>query len=1023
MNKFILLLFTVSVLFTNANDLQINNPYSNYFKKAYSVNPSIPKGMLEAVAFTQSRFQHLDDTNEPSCIGYPRTYGVMGLILDGKDYFRNNLLRVSQLSGFSPEAIIKSPETSILAYAAAFNNLQQLKNIYSKRPQDYNDILIELSELPLDDNLQNNFALNVHLYQIYWFLSNPEFRKAYNFPDHQVDLEKIFGNNYDVLSSKSITVTKTSITSSTGLSYKLNSTNTILSPDYPPAIYTPAGSCNYSSRNGIAVSAVTIHDVEGTYAGCISWFQNCSASVSAHYVVRSSDGQITQMVLESAKAWHVGSENPYTVGIEHEGYVSSPNWYTNAMYTTSGALVRDICLDNGINPLRTYYGPGCNGTTQQCLQGSCVKVKGHQMFPNQTHNDPGQYWNWAKYYKIINNVYTITATYTTATGSFYDSGGSGGNYSNDERKFWLFTKSGATNITLSFTSFNVENNYDHLFIYNGGSINSPLIGQYTGTVNPGPVTSVNDSILVEFRSDCASTAAGWAANYTMNGSVTPTPSDNIAPTTVVTTTNSWINSAFTATLNDVDNPGGSGIEKGYYQVIDYNGSEWRANYTHGFFADNFDSAIHPEWTQKTGTWSVTANALVQTDETSPAAANTNIYAALTQSLSNRYLYHFLAKFEGTGTSRRAGLHFFCDNGDSTNRNNSYFVWFRLDDQKVQIYKVVNNSFGTFKADVALTFSASQWYDIKVIYDRTTGKIDVYMNNAVVATWTDPSPYTNGSFISFRSGNCKFSIDEIKVYRSRGTTANISVGSGMANDLRYQNPSPTQPAGKIKSICQDNAGNLSSIFFDDLNVDWTPPGSITYVNDGPAADISVVNTTDSLRANWSISNDQNSGIANYWYSIGTAPGSTNTLQWTNNWMGSTAVTAHSLTLTQNTIYYFNVKSEDGAGMFSPVMSSNGQKVDTTSIVTALKDKTDELSIEVYPNPFNSEINFKLYNTNNSKINVSVIDMLGREISKMELKEEQGLVNRTINPGINLCNGTYLLKVSINGKTYYRKLIKE
>ncbi|MEI8137844.1 MAG: N-acetylmuramoyl-L-alanine amidase, partial [Bacteroidota bacterium] len=675
----------------------------------------------------------------PSCIGYPRTYGVMGLVLDGKNYFRNNLSRVAQLSGFSEIDIISSPEISVLAYAKAFSQLQSQKNIFSNDISKYQSILILLSELPINNDLQNNFALNSHLYQIFWFLSTSEFQDLYDFPDYKINFNLIFGNNYSVLSSTSVTIKESSITNQNGESYKITSTSNVMSPDYPPAIYTPAGSCNYSSRNGTQISAVTIHFVQGSYAGCISWFQNCSASASAHYVVRSSDGQVTQMVLESAKAWHVGSENPYTVGIEHEGYINSASWFTNAMYNSSAALTKDICTSNAINPLRTFYGPGCSGTTSQCLQGSCVKVKGHQMYPNQTHTDPGPLWNWAKFYKLVNNTYSITATYTTATGTFYDSGGSASNYGNDERKFWLFTKAGTTNITLSFTAFNTESGYDHLFIYNGGSINSPLIGQYTGTVNPGPVTSVNDSVLVEFRSDCATTAPGWAANYIMNGTVTAAPLDNIAPTTVVNSTSAWKTAAFTATVSDVDNVGGSGVEKGYYQVIDFNGTEWRANYTKGFLADNFDNAIHPEWTQTFGVWGVTGNALVQTDEISAAAGNTNIYASLTQSLSNRYMYHFLAKFEGTGTTRRAGLHFACDNPSMPNRNNSYFVWFRLDDQKIEIYKTVNDVIGTPKISQTHTFSAAQWYDVKVIFDRITGKISVYWNNGLIATWTDTTP--------------------------------------------------------------------------------------------------------------------------------------------------------------------------------------------------------------------------------------------------------------------------------------------
>ncbi len=1019
MKKIITLISIFSFFITNANDLIVENPFQQSFKKAYSIYPSIPKGVLEAVAFTQTRFHHLKDDNEPSCIGYPRAYSVMGLTLDGKNYFRNNLNKVAQLSGFSPEAIISNAETSILAYAKAFNNLQIQAHTFGTDLAKYQPVFTELSELPLSQNLQDNYALNAHLYQLYWFLSNSEFQDAYNFPDYQLNLKAIFGSNYEVLSAKSVVIDGQFITNSAGANFKFNSTASIMSPDYPSANWTPT-SCNYSSRSGTPITAIAIHDVEGSYSGCISWFQNCSASASAHYVIRSSDGQITQMVLEADKAWHIGSENPYTLGIEHEGYNNNASWYTNAMYVSSAALVRDMCAGYSINPLRTYYGPGCSGTTQQCAQGTCVKVKGHQMYPNQTHNDPGPYWNWAKFYKLINNTYSITATYTTSTGSFYDTGGLAGNYGDDERKFWLFTKAGATNITLSFTSFNVENNYDNLFIYNGGSINSPLVAQYTGTVNPAPITSVNDSVLVEFRSDCATNKPGWAASFTMNGTVTASMPDVIAPTTTITTANAWKTAAFTATVADVDNVGGSGVQKGYYQPIDFNGTEWRANYTKGFFADNFDNAIHPEWTIKVGTWTVTGNALVQTDEATVAAGNTNIYAALTQSLSNRYLYHFLGKFEGTGTSRRAGFHFFCDQADSSNRNNSYFVWFRLDDQKVQLYKVVNNAIGTPKIDLPLTFSAGQWYDIKTIYDRVTGKITVYFNNAAVASWIDSTPYTNGNAISFRSGNCKFSVDEIKVYRSRINTVGINVGSGLANEMRYQNQSSSQLAGKIKSICQDSAGNLSAIDTENINIDWTPPSNITFVNDGPTADISVVNTTDSLRANWGNSFDTNSAIARYWFSIGTSPGAINTLGWTNNW-GATAVTAKTLTLVQNTIYYFNIKSENGAGLFSNVISSNGQKVDTTSTV-GIKENAEVIGLKVYPNPFTNQLNFKLQNATASKVKISIVDVLGKEMLLTESKEEKGILNQALYTG-NIAAGTYFLEININGNLYYKKLVKE
>ncbi len=76
-------------------DAHVNHSFSqvkNAFHLAYQANPEIPRGMLEAVSFNYTRFTHRSFTKETddAGIGMPRTYGVMGLTLDGKNYFRNN---------------------------------------------------------------------------------------------------------------------------------------------------------------------------------------------------------------------------------------------------------------------------------------------------------------------------------------------------------------------------------------------------------------------------------------------------------------------------------------------------------------------------------------------------------------------------------------------------------------------------------------------------------------------------------------------------------------------------------------------------------------------------------------------------------------------------------------------------------------------------------------------------------------------------------------------------------------------
>jgi hypothetical protein len=119
---------------------------------------------------------------------------------------------------------------------------------------------------------------------------------------------------------------------------------------------------------------------------------------------------------------------------------------------------------------------------------------------------------------LINSTTPVT-TLSTATGNFYDSGGPTGNYINDERTLTLISPPSATSITLTFSSFNVDAT-DHLYIYNGNSLTSPLIGTYTGTTKPGPITSTGGSLLIQFRSDCATISTGWAASWTSTGTST-----------------------------------------------------------------------------------------------------------------------------------------------------------------------------------------------------------------------------------------------------------------------------------------------------------------------------------------------------------------------------------------------------------------------------------------------------------------------------------------------------------------------
>ncbi|MEV4417119.1 peptidoglycan recognition family protein, partial [Catellatospora sp. NPDC049609] len=155
-------------------------------------------------------------------------------------------------------------------------------------------------------------------------------------------------------------------------------------PQYPGARWIPASTANYGAGRSAAITTIVIHVTQGSYAGTISWFQNPSAGVSAHYVVKSSNGEVTQMVRDEDTGYHARSGNPYSLGIEHEGFVDNPAWFTDAMYRSSANLSRHLANRWGIPKTR-------------------ANIRGHNEIPGNNHTDPGPHWNWNYYMSLVNS--------------------------------------------------------------------------------------------------------------------------------------------------------------------------------------------------------------------------------------------------------------------------------------------------------------------------------------------------------------------------------------------------------------------------------------------------------------------------------------------------------------------------------------------------------------------------------------------------------------------------------------------
>lgn len=135
----------------------------------------------------------------------------------------------------------------------------------------------------------------------------------------------------------------------------------------------------------------------------------------------------------------------------------------------------------------------------------------------------------------MNGTICVTANRTTTTScssTFTDSGGSGGNYMIGEYYTRTFCPSSAGQyVSINFSAFSLESGFDFMWIFNGASASSEIIGSYTGTTSPGTVTSSHPDgcLTVSFYSDNDFNDAGF--NAAVSCSVTPgTP-----PTTTAST--------------------------------------------------------------------------------------------------------------------------------------------------------------------------------------------------------------------------------------------------------------------------------------------------------------------------------------------------------------------------------------------------------------------------------------------------------------------------------------------------------
>ena len=257
-------------------------------------------------------------------------------------------------------------------------------------------------------------------------------------------------------------------------------------PDYTNALWSQAYPGHwYTSRPGHYFCV--IHDMEGYYESVISFFQQSGTQASIHYCVNSLKngndkahnhvennpadapaGEITQMVREAYWAWHVLCWNGYTYGTEHEGFVDSPVWYSEAMYQASAKLQQHLCNAPDANtapiPEDRNHIIGHN-EWQNPAWTSWMATNWPQIDTTcNNHTDPGQYWNWTHFMQLVSapNILAQPANQVVLQGFpvtiAIATSNTGTN--NPTSYQWLFNSNvvaGATNASLTITNLQLTN--------------------------------------------------------------------------------------------------------------------------------------------------------------------------------------------------------------------------------------------------------------------------------------------------------------------------------------------------------------------------------------------------------------------------------------------------------------------------------------------------------------------------------------------------------------------------------------
>jgi hypothetical protein len=343
---------TFSASATAAGGYDVGTPPSSGFDPLFDAAASaysVPAGLLRGIAWVETRLQMIVPDEHADHHGQPPAWGVMALRGD-------RLQRGAALAGVDPRDAQTLPAANIAAAAALLAD--EARNALSAGGTNWPRALMHFSGITL-----------------------PEGQRAWAYAVLQAAAPSPAGSEAGALAVPGC------------------------EPPLPPpslvrTVWRP--SPNFNNRMpgvGGAVSMIIVHTCEGGYIGCWSWLSSTVSGVSAHYVIDEGGTEVSQLVAEEQRAWHIGAmyncdlnrsrrcdlsgvqSNHFTVGIEHAGYASQKG-FPEQQVDVSAQLV-------------------CEITRRHDVPRDFQHIVAHGQLQPWNRTDPGPNWPWVRYVGLV----------------------------------------------------------------------------------------------------------------------------------------------------------------------------------------------------------------------------------------------------------------------------------------------------------------------------------------------------------------------------------------------------------------------------------------------------------------------------------------------------------------------------------------------------------------------------------------------------------------------------------------------